>query len=109
MTLFRAVLLSSGLVLAVGGAAALAQSSGKPTVALQMPALPDPVPVALKPATTGLLVLDYVIVSVEWRGGLALAFRAALFALTVLLAFHTSRVGATVQNAVRVLVALTFS
>jgi nicotinamidase-related amidase len=60
MTLFRAVLLSSGLVLAVGGAAALAQSSGKPTVALQMPALPDPVPVALKPATTGLLVLDYV-------------------------------------------------
>jgi len=55
-----------------------------------------------------LLVLDYVIVSVEWRGGLALAFRAALFALTVLLAFHTSRVAATVQNAVRVLVALTF-
>ena len=55
-----------------------------------------------------LLVIDYVVVSVEWRGGFALAFRSALFALTVLLAFHTSRVGAPVQNAVRVLVALTF-
>jgi nicotinamidase-related amidase len=60
MTLFRAVLLTGGFVLAVGGAAALAQQSGgKPMVALQIP-LPNPVPVALKPATTGLLVLDYV-------------------------------------------------
>lgn len=60
MTLFRAVLLTSGLVLALGSAAPLAQTGGRPMLTLQMPALPDPVPVALKPATTGLLVLDYV-------------------------------------------------
>jgi nicotinamidase-related amidase len=60
MTLFRAVLFTSGLVLGLGGAATLAQTGGKPMLTLQMPALPDPVPVALKPATTGLLVLDYV-------------------------------------------------
>ncbi len=64
MTLFRIVLLTSGLVLAVGGEAAQAQTAapgaGKPMVTLQMPALPDPVRVALSPATTGFLVLDYV-------------------------------------------------
>jgi nicotinamidase-related amidase len=60
MTLFRAVLFTSGLVLALGSAATLAQTGGRPMLTLQMPALPDPVPVALKPATTGLLVLDYV-------------------------------------------------
>jgi len=63
MTLFRIVLLTSGLVLAVGGEAAQAQapqSAGKPMTTLQMPALPDPVRVVLSPATTGLLVLDYV-------------------------------------------------
>jgi len=60
MTLFRAVLLTSGLVLVVGGAAAQTQSAGKPMLTLQMPALPDPVPVTLKTAATGLLVLDYV-------------------------------------------------
>ena len=40
-----------------------AQSSGaagKPMVTLQMPALPDPVPVTLNPKTTALLVFDYV-------------------------------------------------
>jgi nicotinamidase-related amidase len=70
MTLFRMVLLTSALVLAVGGEAAQAQSgagvasaspgAGKPMVTLQMPALPDPVPVVLSPATTAMLVLDYV-------------------------------------------------
>jgi nicotinamidase-related amidase len=59
MTLSRAVLLTSGLVLALCGAAQ-AQSTGKPLLTLQMPALPDPVRVTLKPATTALLVLDYV-------------------------------------------------
>jgi nicotinamidase-related amidase len=70
MTLFRIVLLTSGLVLAVGGEAAQAQpapqgaaagpAAGKAMATLQMPALPDPVGVVLSPATTGLLVLDYV-------------------------------------------------
>jgi hypothetical protein len=55
-----------------------------------------------------LLVADYVIISVAWTGGFALVFRSAVFAITVLLTFHTSRVGASVQNAVRVLVALAF-
>ena len=67
MTLFRSALLTSGLVLAFcGGAAAQAQqnvqdaSTSKPLMTLQMPALPDPVRVTLNPATTALLVLDYV-------------------------------------------------
>jgi nicotinamidase-related amidase len=60
MTQFRIVLLTSGLVLTLCGGAAQAQSTGKPMLTLQMPALPDPVRVTLKPATTALLVLDYV-------------------------------------------------
>ena len=70
MTLFRTVLLTSGLVLALCGGAAQAQPSAqdapasraasKPMVTLQMPALPDPVRVTLNPKTTALLVLDYV-------------------------------------------------
>src|SRR5258708_20395798 len=60
MRRFRTVLLTSGLVLALCGGAAQAQSTGKPLMTLQMPALPDPVRVALNPATTALLVLDYV-------------------------------------------------
>jgi Isochorismatase family len=60
MTQFRTVLLTSGLVLALCAGAAQAQSTGKPLLTLQMPALPDPVRVVLKPATTALLVLDYV-------------------------------------------------
>ena len=64
MTLFRTVLLTSGLVLALCGEAAQAQpaspAAGKPLLTLQMPALPDPVRVTLNPATTALLVLDYV-------------------------------------------------
>ena len=60
MTQFRTVLLTSGLLLALCGGAAEAQSASKPLLTLQMPALPDPVRVALKPSTTALLVLDYV-------------------------------------------------
>jgi nicotinamidase-related amidase len=60
MTQFRIVLLTSGLVLALCGGSAQAQSTGKPMLTLQMPALPDPVRITLKPATTALLVLDYV-------------------------------------------------
>ena len=53
MTLFRTVLLTSGLVLALFGGAAQAQrarktrrrrAASKPMVTLQMPAMPDPVP-----------------------------------------------------------------
>jgi nicotinamidase-related amidase len=70
MTLFRTVLLTSGLVLALSSGTAPAQLSAqdtpagraasKPMVTLQMPALPAPVPVTLSPKTTALLVLDYV-------------------------------------------------
>lgn len=66
MTRFRTVLLTSGLVLALLTGMAQAQSNaqgtpaGKPPLTLQMPALPDPVRVTLDPATTALLVLDYV-------------------------------------------------
>src|ERR1700730_4316986 len=60
MTQFRIALLTSGLVLALFGGAAQAQSPAKPPLTLQMPALPDPARVTLNPATTGLLVLDYV-------------------------------------------------
>jgi nicotinamidase-related amidase len=60
MSRSRTVLLTSGIVFALCGGAAYAQSTGKPVVTLQMPALPDPVRVTLAPATTALLVLDYV-------------------------------------------------
>jgi nicotinamidase-related amidase len=60
MIQFRTVLLMSGLLLMVCGGAVHAQSTSKPSLTLQMPALPDPVRVTLNPATTALLVLDYV-------------------------------------------------
>jgi nicotinamidase-related amidase len=70
MMLIRAVLITSGLVLTVYGGAAVAQSgapggsssaaAGKPLLTLQMPALPDPVRVVLKPATTALFVSDMI-------------------------------------------------
>jgi hypothetical protein len=70
MMLFRTVLLTSALVLALCGGAVQAQPTAqdnpasraatKPLITLQMPALPDPVRVTLHPATTALLVLDYV-------------------------------------------------
>jgi len=70
MILIRTVLLSSSLVFTVCVEAAVAQSAApgasssasasKPLLTLQMPALPDPVRVVLKPATTALLVFDVV-------------------------------------------------
>ena len=59
MTQFRTVLLTSGLLLALCGGAAQAQSTSK-LMTLQMPVLPDPARVTLNPATTALMVLDYV-------------------------------------------------
>ena len=70
MTLIRIVLLTSGLILTVYGGELLAQSSApdatstasasRPLLTLQMPALPEPVRVVLKPATTALLVSDMI-------------------------------------------------
>jgi nicotinamidase-related amidase len=70
MTRIRTVLLVSGLVLTVHGGAALAQSgapaaptgaaASPPLVTLQMPALPAPVAVVLKHATTALFVSDMI-------------------------------------------------
>ena len=64
------VLLTSGLILTVYGGELLAQSSApdatstasasRPLLTLQMPALPEPVRVVLKPATTALLVSDMI-------------------------------------------------
>lgn len=69
MTLLHTVLLRSGLVLALCGAAQTpsnaqgtpaGRAASRPLLTLQMPALPDPVRVSLNPATTALMVLDYV-------------------------------------------------
>jgi nicotinamidase-related amidase len=67
MTLIRTAFLTSGILLTICGGAALAQSgassgaaASKPAMTLQMPALPDPVPVVLKPATTAVLVSDMI-------------------------------------------------
>jgi nicotinamidase-related amidase len=63
MTLLHIAVVTSGLAFALSSGAALAQPSaqaGKPPLTLQMPALPEPAAVTLKPATTALLVLDYV-------------------------------------------------
>ena len=60
MTRYPTALLASGLALALCGGAAQAQPAAKPMMTLQMPALPAPARVTLKPATTALLVLDYV-------------------------------------------------
>ncbi len=55
-----------------------------------------------------LLVIDYVSLNVSWSGRAALIVRAALLGLTVLLAFHTSRIPRTCQQVVRVAVAIGF-
>ena len=65
MNLIRYLLLTSGWLLAACTGATLAQSgapstAAKPVVALQMPALPEPVPVTVIAATTALLVFDMV-------------------------------------------------
>jgi len=62
MTLFRTVLLTSGVAIALcGGVAQSAQNApaGK-MMTLQMPVTPDPARVTLDPKTTALIVLDYV-------------------------------------------------
>jgi len=62
MTLFRTVLLTSGVAIALcGGVAQSAQNApaGK-MMTLQMPATPEPARVTLNPRTTALVVLDYV-------------------------------------------------
>src|SRR6266700_1875866 len=59
MMRFHTVIVASGLVLALCDGVAQAQPN-KPMLTLQMPALPEPVRVTLNPATTALLVLDYV-------------------------------------------------
>ena len=62
--MLRIIILTSSLVLAIGGGAALSQSGGSPmskaALTLQMPSPPDPVPVVLNPATTALLIFDIV-------------------------------------------------
>ena len=65
MTLFRTVLLTSGLALALSSGVALnaqaaAGGAARKMVTLQMPARPDPARVTLNPRTTALMVLDYV-------------------------------------------------
>jgi hypothetical protein len=54
-----------------------------------------------------LLLADYVVLTVEWTGGAALMVRAILFGLTILLTFHTSRVGPLARMAGRVAVTVT--
>jgi nicotinamidase-related amidase len=69
MTLFRTVLLTSALVLALSSGAHAQRgaqdtpasgAASKPMVTLQMPALPDPVPVTLNPKTTALVLFDFI-------------------------------------------------
>ena len=65
MTLFRTVLLTSGLAVAFasGEAELTAQAAPAPggkMMTLQMPATPAPARVTLNPRTTALIVLDYV-------------------------------------------------
>lgn len=54
-----------------------------------------------------LLVVDYVLMNFDWPSGGGLFARSALFLLTLLLAFHTSRVGPKIQNAARILAGAT--
>jgi nicotinamidase-related amidase len=62
MKLFHTVLLCGGAAQAQPNAQDTppGRAAGRPMMTLQMPALPDPVRVTLNPATTALLVLDYV-------------------------------------------------
>ena len=61
MTLFRTVVMTSGLAVVIcGGAAESAQNAVSKMMTLQMPATPEPVRVTLNPRTTAVMVLDYV-------------------------------------------------
>ncbi len=54
-----------------------------------------------------LLIVDYVTLTINWTSGAALVVRTVLFALTIGLAFHTSRVNRRLQLAVRAALGLT--
>jgi nicotinamidase-related amidase len=70
MKMFRIVLLTSGFALTLSNVTAQTQpnaqgapagaATSRPMVTLQMPALPNPVPVTLNSKNTALLVFDYV-------------------------------------------------
>jgi hypothetical protein len=63
MLMFRAVLVSSGIVPAFFCGAAEAQQNApaaSKVVTLQRPAIPDPARVTLDPKTTALMMLDYI-------------------------------------------------
>src|SRR6266700_5477043 len=63
MTLFRTVLLTSGLALALSSGVVQTQAAERAPgkmMTVQMPATPDPARVTLDPKTTALMVLDYV-------------------------------------------------
>jgi nicotinamidase-related amidase len=61
MTLIRTLILAGGLALMLGGHAQAQRETPKGAMqTMQVPALPAAVPVALAPATTGILLLDYV-------------------------------------------------
>src|SRR4051812_22484051 len=63
MTLFRTVILTSGLALALssgGDQTQAAQRAPGKMQTVEMPATPDPAKVTLDPKTTALVVLDYV-------------------------------------------------
>ena len=53
-----------------------------------------------------LLIVDYTAATVTWTGSVALVLRSVLLALTVLLAFHTSRAPHRVQLIAQVAVAV---
>lgn len=62
MTLFRTVLITSGLAVALAGGAAQSAQNATPgkMMTMQMPVTPEPARVTLNPRTTALIVLDYV-------------------------------------------------
>jgi hypothetical protein len=66
--------------------------------------------VAIGPDSYGLVFLlligDYVLLTSGWRGNAALIVNALWLGMTVLLAFHTSRVPGRVMNVVRLAVAV---
>jgi hypothetical protein len=60
MTLFRTVLMTSGLAFALFCGAVQTQAASSAMQTLQMPVTPAPARVSLDPKTTALVVLDYV-------------------------------------------------
>jgi hypothetical protein len=60
MTLFRAVLMTSGLAFALSCGAVQSQAAEQAMQTMQIPVTPAPARVSLDPKTTALLLLDYV-------------------------------------------------